>query len=263
MRHGVALGVALVVALLAPAATQARPPTLLAVGHQSGHITANWSLPPDVRSRFIEVSTTPTVNAAGYFSPQGNITTFAAFRGTETTFRDPIARSPDTYYVHVAGEDFSCHFKTPENPNPCPGREFSEIMAVSFSSPGGGSGGGGGGGGGASDKRAPAVTLSARQLQRVRSLQVLVQLDEPGSVSATARASSGGGDAAVYRFRSDTKQVKANTRARLALKISKGKLRAIQRVLRKRKRLNTSVAVTARDRAGNASVQKLKIRIKK
>jgi hypothetical protein len=260
---GVAFWLIVAAMLLGSVTAEARPPVLTSVGQDTGRITATWSLPDQVQSRFIEISTTPTVVGpgqlnAGYFTPQGNVKSFAAFHGSETSFKDQLTMPPGTYYVHVAGEDFSCHFSS------CPGREFSEIMAVSFSGPGVGSGGGGGGGGGgSSDKRSPAVTLSAGHLQRVGRLKVAVKIDEPGSVAATAKVNTSQGAASVYRFRSGAKKVKANVRATLRLKISKRKLAALKRVLRKHKRLDTSVTVTARDRAGNASVQKLKIRVKK
>ena len=62
-----ALAGATIVLALASAPAEARPPTLGTVGATGGLLTANWSLPPNVRSDFFEVGKYLEVNAYGYF----------------------------------------------------------------------------------------------------------------------------------------------------------------------------------------------------
>ena len=119
--------VALVVAAgVLPASVEAAPPILLSVGHTSGHLTAEWSLPPGVQPRVIEAATSPETGSDGYFFEE-NVAEFETLQDFQTSFVASDRMDPGTYYVHVAGYDDSCL--------ECDVREFSAVMAVTIPQP--------------------------------------------------------------------------------------------------------------------------------
>jgi hypothetical protein len=250
--------------LLACAPALARSPVLQSVKVQNHRATYTWSLPPGVKSRFVETAeTAPTTNVFGYFDPQRNVFSFNVASDTDTSLTDDTSFPAGSYYVHVAGEDKSI----PD----CPRREFSDIFLFVVNSAGDGTGGniGGGtkqctspGGGSGSDKSRPSALLKFTSPQDVDKLFVRARMDEPGSLKATATVSISS-SAKVLRFKPITRAVPADRWNKLRLKLRKGALRQVKRALARHKRLKAKVIVVARDRAGNTRTKTATIRLRR
>jgi hypothetical protein len=265
------------VALLAPSAAQARAPVLQSVGIGFGHATAQWSISAKVQSIVLEISTSPATGSGGYFRQAGLVT-------IEVLADDQTSLTPDdcgscllqkgqTYYIHVAGEDTAYRA--------CPRREWSDVMKLTVSADGGsvvaedvggGSplcpkfatrGGGGGGGGGSPGSLAPFFRVfSARRVQAVDKLYVTAAMSEAGTLAARATVNVRGGSSRIYRFKPVSRKVGGGVRTKLRLKLSKQSLRAVERAVRKGKRLSAKIVVTATDKDGNVRIQREKVRLK-
>ena len=297
-RHTVAaFVVALALAAVAAAPAEARPPKIETVGATGGIVTANWSLPPNVTSQFVEIGQFLEVNAYGYFAcyrdpPAGpggtrcgegesNLVRFGVLGSGQTSLITADTKPPlpaGTYYAHIAGHD-AIH-------NGCPQIEFSDIVEVTIGPDGsetssrvvapgtgectlirgsGGSAGGGGGGGGGvpGDETAPVAQLRFSKKQDIDKLAVRARMSEPGTLTARALVDVGGLLAAIYTFKPKTRKVSGGLLAKLPLKVSKKKKRALKRAMRRGKRLRARITVTAVDRAGNTTTKHAIIRLKR
>jgi plastocyanin len=110
------------------------------------------------------------------------------------------------------------------------------------------------------DTAKPVASLSTPSKQDVDKLYVKASMNEAGALTAEGSVSVPSGAAKVYRFKTATRAVAANTVAKLRLKLSKNSLRAVKRALRHRK-LRAKVTVTAKDGAGNRTFEKRTIRL--
>jgi hypothetical protein len=128
------------------------------------------------------------------------------------------------------------------------------------SSGGGGGGGGGGGAGGGSDATDPTVRLRARRRQDVDRLAIVVRSNERSTVTVRASVSVPGA-ARTLRFRTVKRSLAPNRRRRIRLRLSRSRKRAVKRALRRGRRLRARIRITVRDRAGNSTVRRLRIRL--
>jgi hypothetical protein len=241
--------------------------------------TANWSLPDRVASQFFELADAPDVNVFGYFD-QPHLLRFSVLSSGQTALTESDsspALNPGTYYVHIAGHDF-VH-------DGCARIEFSDILKLTIATDGtatsephgpgtgnctllrsrpGQPGGGtvGGGGGKFSDKTPPVAQLRYSKRQDIDKLRVRGRMSEPGTLTGKALVDVGGLLAKIYTFRPTTRKVSGGVLARLPLRVSKKKKRALKRAMRRGKRLRARVTLTAMDRAGNTTTKHATIRLK-
>jgi hypothetical protein len=130
--------------------------------------------------------------------------------------------------------------------------------------PGGGGGGGGGGGaqpgpGPAADTRRPSLRVRVsgkRSLAPRRRLRVAVTSDEPATVRVTGRLRG------VARFKTARRQLAANRRTVLNVRITRKAARKLRRTLR-RKRVVAALTVRAHDAAGNQRRVSRRVTIKR
>jgi hypothetical protein len=117
-----------------------------------------------------------------------------------------------------------------------------------------------------SDKSAPKWTLAGNTTQRVLRqggvVVVVACLNEP--CTATAKGTiSVPGQAKLLRLKAVTKRIAQGGKAKLKLRLGKKAARAVKRALRKRKKVKARISVAVRDDAGNGTVQKRTIRVKR
>jgi plastocyanin len=106
----------------------------------------------------------------------------------------------------------------------------------------------------------PITSMTAPSTQRVGKLYVRASVNEPGTLRATGRVNVPSRPAKVYRFKTVTRSVAANTPVKLRLKLSRKASRTVKRALR-RKRLRARITVTARDQTGNEAKRTRTIRL--
>jgi hypothetical protein len=281
-RVSLCMAFSLAVLSLWPALAVACPPILKSVTVQpsGNHPTALWTLPSNVTSQFVQTSEKSDVNEDGYFR---SLVTFNTVDPGQTAFSDPVEFAPGVYYLHVAGHDSRCRGGV------CPPIEFSNVMSFDVEAPVAApsavsssladravnsaaidcSGGGGGAGpplpsttgGPGPDKVRPLQNLSFAPVQDVDKLFVRARMSEAGTLQASATVSIGGASK-VYRFKTVLRSVAANAFTKLRLKLTKKKLKAVKRALKKRKHLKAKITVTAVDKAKNKRSQKATIRLK-
>jgi plastocyanin len=113
------------------------------------------------------------------------------------------------------------------------------------------------------DKTAPALKLGGRANQKVlrqRSVAVVVETDEASTVVARGTISVPGSTRTI-RLRKASRQVAAGAKVKLALRLSRPKLRSLRRAFKKRRRLTARVTVTGTDQAGNRRSAKRNVRV--
>ena len=126
---------------------------------------------------------------------------------------------------------------------------------------GGGGGGVGGGGGAGSDTTSPSVRLRARKRQDIDKLAIVVRSSEDSTVTVRASVSVPGSAARTVRFKTVRRSLAAGVRKQIRLRLKRRAKRAVKRALARGKRLKAKVKITVRDRAGNATVKRLRIRL--
>ena len=157
----------------------------------------------------------------------------------------------------------------------------------------GGSGGGGSGGGGgqtqpdggsaqttgpgdtrsgapappprARDTRRPALRLGGSTRQRAlrsRSILLLFRPNESVKARFTARVSVSGSSRA-FRLRAIRRSVPGGRRARVRFALSRRQLRVIRRALARRRRVTATLRVSAVDGAGNRSIARRRVRLRR
>ena len=115
----------------------------------------------------------------------------------------------------------------------------------------------------AADKTAPALKLGGRGNQKVlrqRSVAVVVEADEASTVVARGTISVPGSGRTI-RLRKASKQVAAGAKVKLALRLSRPKLRSLRRAFQKRPRLTARVTATGTDQAGNRRSAKRTVKV--
>ena len=110
------------------------------------------------------------------------------------------------------------------------------------------------------DKVTAFAALKARSKQHVGKLYVSASMPEPGTLSATGTVNVPGASK-VYRFRTVSRNALPGAVVKLRLTLTKKGLRAVMRALSHHRRLNARLTITARDRAGNARVEKRKVKL--
>jgi hypothetical protein len=121
----------------------------------------------------------------------------------------------------------------------------------------------GGGGGGGSDTKVPGVRLKAGKRQDVDKLAVVVRSSEDATATVRASVSVPAGAARTLRFKTVTKALRAGARKKIALRLNRSSKRAVKRALARGRRLRANIKITVRDKAGNTTVKRLKIRLKR
>jgi hypothetical protein len=223
----------------------AAPPTLVSVGQTSRHLTATWSLAPGAESRVIEAARSPNTGSDGYFFEE-NVVHLGTLESAHTSYVSTSQVEAGFYYVHVASFQTGC--------STCPVREWSNILTITIPPgppppppP---------------DTTKPSAILGGPFAQRVTKLYVRAQMTEAGTLAARGTVSVPRASK-LYRFRPVTKPATANVPAKLRLKLSSGSRRAVKRALNRGRKLRARVTVTATDKAGNATVTKRVIRLKR
>jgi hypothetical protein len=130
MRNVVLLIAVAVVAFAAAPSAVAAPPALLTAGATDLHATATWSLPAGVEAKLVEVASSPSVDADGYFQAD-TLEAGAVLTPSQTAWTDAYQLEPSrTYYLHVGGSDTGC--------GSCPSVEFSNVLSFSVGTTAGG-----------------------------------------------------------------------------------------------------------------------------
>ena len=111
------------------------------------------------------------------------------------------------------------------------------------------------------DKTAPVETSTAKRSQDVDKLAVFVTLNEAGTVTAAASVNVSGASKR-FAFRPVTRTVSANVRTKFRLKLRRTALRRVRKALKRGKKLRASLTITAKDAAANATVKKLRVRLR-
>jgi hypothetical protein len=98
----------------------------------------------------------------------------------------------------------------------------------------------------------PAMTLFGPPVQDVDKLYMLATVHAAGKlvVSASVTLKGTGRAAKVFRFKAFTATVPAHREYRVKLKLSKSKLRAVKRALKRGKRLKTKISAKSQNAAG-------------
>jgi hypothetical protein len=124
-------------------------------------------------------------------------------------------------------------------------------------------GGGGTGGPGTTDTVAPTLSfVDARKTQDVDKLGLTLRLDEIADVTVTGTVGVPGASK-VYRIKKVTKRVAAGKRTRIGLKLSKKARKAIKKALNRGQKLKAKLKVTAEDLAGQRTVRRPSIKLKR
>jgi hypothetical protein len=105
------------------------------------------------------------------------------------------------------------------------------------------------------DTRAPKATLSGSSKQNIvkqKAVIVRAQTDESSTLKATGKINVPGASK-LLKLVPASASAATNAKVTLKLKISRKTLKAVKRALRKGRKVRATVAVVARDPAGNAS----------
>ena len=105
------------------------------------------------------------------------------------------------------------------------------------------------------DKVTAFAALHVRAKQRLRRLHVTASMPEAGTLKARGRVRVRRG-AKAYRFKTVRKAAAPGVMVRLSLHLTKKGRRAVQRALRRSRRLTAVLTITARDTAGNLASQR-------
>ena len=237
---------------------QRLPFSLTSAGQTDGRITASWTRPAGMSTEFIEVATSPDVypdgNLADLFLDE-NLVLYddALSRGQESyVAEEPLP--PGRYYVHVRTyDDQIC--PTPDQLD-CP-VEVSTTSVVDIPGP-------------PTPSAAPVAAardtvvrfkaVKAAGRQSVRKLRVTAGLPEPGTITAGGTVSVPNA-AKIFRLRTASAAVGANATVTLQLELSRKARRAVLGALRRHRRVVANIKVTARDRSGNKTEERQKVRL--
>ena len=102
----------------------------------------------------------------------------------------------------------------------------------------------------------------ARKAQKVDKLGLTVLVNEIADVTVTGSVSVPGASK-VYRIKRATKRVAADKRTRIGLKLSKKARKAITKALKRGRRLKAKLQVTAKDLAGQRTVKRVSVKLKR
>src|SRR4051812_19904175 len=122
--------------------------------------------------------------------------------------------------------------------------------------------GAGGGGGGGADHIDPAVKLKASKRQDVDKLAVVVRSNEAAKVTVQASVSVPAGAARTLRFKTVKKSLRAGIRKKLRLRLKRSRERAVKRALAKGRRMRAKIKITVKDKAGNTTVKRARVRLR-
>ena len=103
--------------------------------------------------------------------------------------------------------------------------------------------------------------LTGSKTQDIDKLAITVKVNEAGKVTVGGTVSVPGASK-VYRFKSVTRTVKANTKTKIKLTLASKAKKAAKRAMKRKKKLKARITVTAKDAAANASKSALSIKLK-
>ena len=110
---------------------------------------------------------------------------------------------------------------------------------------------------------APKLSFAgAGKAQDIDKLGLTVLLDEIADVTVTGSVSVPGASK-VYRIKKVTKRVAAGTRTRIGLKLSKKARKAIKKALKNGQKLKAKLNITAKDLAGQRTVKRASVKLKR
>ncbi len=127
---------------------------------------------------------------------------------------------------------------------------------------GGGGGGGVGGGGGGSDHKSPTVKLRLKKRQDVDRLAIAIRSNEDARLTVQASVSVPAGAARTVRFKTVKKMLRAGARKKIRLRLARRPKRAVKRALAKGKRLRAKLTITVKDKSGNRTVKRVRVRLR-
>jgi hypothetical protein len=229
-------------------------PSITSAGHSGNRITASWTVPPDAVVDFIEVATSPAVDADGAF-PGENTVLLDILDGVES-YESDLSLQPGTYYVHVASlPSVECYYV---NYSTCID-EYSDTVTVtipadptarqtSSTAP-------------PRDATTALTSLSVKKRQHVDKLLVLAAMAEKGTirVSGTVNVPN---LSKVYKLKPVRATATPGKLVKLRVKLPKKALKAAKRALRRHKRVTATITIMALDSAGNVATQKRSIRLR-
>lgn len=117
-------------------------------------------------------------------------------------------------------------------------------------------------GGGVTDTRPPGTRLGGRRRQDIDKLAIRVKLNEAGTVTVTGDVKVRGRRRA-FRLRRVKKTLAANDSTRFGLRLRRASKRRVKRSLRRGRRATARVKITSVDRAGNRTVSRKRIRLRR
>jgi hypothetical protein len=241
-----------------PIVVPSRSVTLTSARPSEHHISVWWSLPSPMESDYIEVATNPDVYGSGPLRGafKGNVVYQDLLDYNQRSYVTFADFPPGTYYVHVA--DYAPAACDVEEVVAC-FDEYSDVAAVTISEAAGGP----------APESLPAPlaqagaafsSLAVGKVQRVRELVVRAAMAERGTITASGSVSVPN-SAKVYKLKRVTATVSPGAVVNLRLKLAKKDLRAVEKALRRYRRVNAKVTITARDMAGNIATKKRTIRL--
>jgi hypothetical protein len=112
------------------------------------------------------------------------------------------------------------------------------------------------------DRLAPVPVLSGPTSARLKDLQVVVRMNEAGTVKVKGTVSVPGASR-VYRFKTAVRQVAAGAQVRIPIKLGKKAAGAVKRALKKRKKAVAKLTLVVTDTSGNSGTHRRSIRLKR
>jgi hypothetical protein len=228
------------------------PPTNLAVGQSSYHITATWTIPQGMQNDFIEASASPDVLSDGTFVDPA---LHDALTPAQSTYSSATTLAPATYYVHVAAAPAGCA-------QPCVD-EFSEVKQVTIPSPA------------APAAPAPPTSLPSpvdnvtsfsllkvATNQKASRLVVQVAMAENGTITVGGTVNVPN-TSKVYTLKSVSVTAFAGKAVKVKVKLPKRVLDTATRALKRRKKVKANFTITARDVTGNKKIEKRAVNLKR
>jgi peptidoglycan/xylan/chitin deacetylase (PgdA/CDA1 family) len=113
----------------------------------------------------------------------------------------------------------------------------------------------------AADKITAFASLSIKSRQDIDKLYVKASMAEAGTLSAGGSVNTSGASK-TYRFKKASARAVPGKVVKLRLRLSKKSLKAVKRALRRHRKLNAKLTITARDLVGNSKNAKRKVRLR-
>src|SRR4051794_23278882 len=240
-----AFAAAALLILACAASATAAPPTNVAATENGGRLTVTWELALNSLSSGVEIARSSKTSSNGSFSDSNKLT--ASVDESETTYTSALL-SNGTWYVHVASFDPTSPKCTFNGDLKCP-IEWSPVVTATI-----GSGSGGGGAG------ASFTLLRVPSKQKAAKLQVKAAISTNGTITAGGTVNVPNASK-VYRLKPVSVSATAGKPVTIKLKLAKKALKAVRKALKRKHKVRASLAITARDAAGNAKTEQRAVRL--